>query len=44
MIAVTCFGGDAGVGGGWRRQTIDDYYVDELSITHGNSRQHIWTF
>ena len=24
-------------------QTID-YYVDGLSITHGNPRQHIWTF
>jgi len=26
------------------RQTIDGYYVDGLSITHGNPRQHIWTF
>ena len=25
-------------------QTIDVYYVDGLSITHGNSCQHIWTF
>ena len=25
-------------------QTIDGYYVDGLSITHGNSRQHIWTY
>ena len=25
-------------------QTIDGYYVDGLSITHGNPRQHIWTF
>ena len=27
-----------------RGQTIDGYYVDGLSITHGNPRQHIWTF
>ena len=27
-----------------RSQTIDGYYVDGLSITHGNPRQHIWTF
>jgi len=26
------------------RQTIDGYYVDGLSITHGNPRRHIWTF
>ena len=25
-------------------QTIDGFYVDGLSITHGNPRQHIWTF
>ena len=25
-------------------QTIDSYYVDGLSITHGNPRQHIWTY
>jgi len=25
-------------------QTIDGYYVEGLSITHGNPRQHIWTF
>ena len=23
--------------------SIDTYYVDGLSITHGNPRQHIWT-
>ena len=23
--------------------SIDSYYVDGLSITHGNPRQHIWT-
>ena len=23
--------------------TINDYYVDGISITHGTSRQHIWT-
>ena len=25
-------------------QPIDSYYVDGLSITHGNPRQHIWTY
>ena len=25
-------------------QTIDGWYVDGLSITHGDPRQHIWTF
>ena len=24
--------------------TIDDAYVDGVSITHGNPRQHVWTF
>ena len=24
--------------------TIDDIYVDGISLTHGNPRQHIWTF
>ena len=24
--------------------TINDYYVDGVSLTHGNPRQHIWTF
>ena len=24
--------------------TIDDAYVDGISLTHGNPRQHIWTF
>ena len=27
-----------------RSLTIDGFYVDGLSITHGNPRQHIWTF
>ena len=27
-----------------RLVTIDGYYVDGLSITHGNPRHHIWTF
>ena len=27
-----------------RAYTIDDAYVDGLSLTHGNPRQHIWTF
>ena len=25
-------------------RSIDTYYVDGLSITHGNPRQHIWTY
>ena len=25
-------------------QSIDSYYVEGLSITHGNVRQHIWTY
>ena len=24
--------------------SIDDYYVDGVSITYGNPRQHVWTF
>ena len=24
--------------------SIDSYYVDGLSITHGNTRHHIWTY
>lgn len=24
--------------------TLDDYYVDGISITHGSPRQHVWTF
>jgi len=27
-----------------RGQTIDGYYVDGLSFTHGHPRQHIWTY
>ena len=27
-----------------RAYTIDDVYVDGLSLTHGNPREHIWTF
>ena len=27
-----------------RAYTIDDVYVDGLSLTHGHPRQHIWTF
>ena len=25
-------------------QSIDTFYVDGLSVTHGNPRQHIWTY
>ena len=28
----------------FRGQTIDGYYVDGLSLTHGSPRTHIWTF
>ena len=27
-----------------RAYTIDDVYVDGLSLTHGHPREHIWTF
>ena len=27
-----------------RLATLNDWYVDGLSITHGNPRQHIWTY
>ena len=27
-----------------RADSIDDVYVDGLSLTHGNPREHIWTF
>ena len=26
------------------RRSLDDIYVDGVSITHGNPRSHIWTF
>ena len=26
------------------QKTIDDYYVDGVSVTHGSPRNHIWTF
>ena len=26
------------------QRTIDDYYVDGVSIIYGNPRQHVWTF
>ena len=26
------------------QRTIDGYYVDGVSITYGNPRQHVWTF
>ena len=29
---------------GFISQSIDSYYVEGLSITHGNPRQHIWTY
>ena len=25
-------------------RTIDDWYVDGITLTHGSPRQHIWTF
>ena len=29
---------------GFNNRDIDTYYVDGVSITHGDPRQHIWTF
>jgi hypothetical protein len=26
------------------RDTVNDHYVDGVSLTYGNPRQHIWTF
>ena len=26
------------------QESVNDYYVDGLSVTHGNPRNHIWTF
>ena len=28
----------------WGSSSIDSYYVDGVSITHGSPRQHVWTF
>ena len=28
----------------YTRQSIDSYYVDGISVTHGSPRQHIWSF
>ena len=40
------FGSPDGFGGGSRGNaiTIDENYVDGISLTHGNPRHHIWTF
>ena len=35
---------DAFVGGLSQGQSINGYYVDGISITHGSPRQHIWSF
>ena len=35
---------DAFYGGLVQGQSIDGYYVDGVSITHGSPRQHIWSF
>ena len=35
------FGGSGVIGA---PQSIDSYYVDGVSITHGSPRQHLWTF
>ena len=35
------FGGSGVIGA---PQSIDGYYVDGVSITHGSPRQHLWTF
>ena len=29
---------------GFRSGSVNDIYVDGLSITHGSPRQHIWTY
>ena len=28
----------------YNQSTLNDYYVDGLSVTHGDPRSHIWTF
>ena len=28
----------------YNKRSLDSYYVDGLSVTHGNPRSHIWTF
>ena len=28
----------------WLRQSLEGYYVQGLSVTHGSPRNHIWTF
>ena len=33
-----------GYSGRGRNPSIDTFYVDGVSLTHGNPRQHIWTF
>ena len=35
------FGGDATIG---PSSSIDSYYLDGVSVTHGSPRQHIWSF
>ena len=35
------FGGDATIG---PSLSIDSYYLDGVSVTHGSPRQHIWSF
>ena len=37
-------GGTDAFSSGAERQTIDSYYVYGISVTHGQPRNHIWTF
>ena len=40
----SCAYRDLGASTSGQAFTINDVYVDGLSLTHGNPRQHIWTF
>ena len=41
---MSCAYRDSGASTSDRAFTINDVYVDGLSLTHGNPREHIWTF
>ena len=42
--STDAFGTHAGPGVRVRNPTIEQNYVDGISLTHGHPRQHIWTF
>ena len=45
VLGYQYFTPDAFLGARGRGRTIDDLYVDGVSLTHGNNpRKHIWTF